>query len=99
MTLKLGPDFPYGTLTANLAGCFLIGLLAGRIEVGKDPGELAKLLFMTGFLGSFTTFSTFSLETFRMVQQQQIGAALVNLFLHLFVGLVAVVAGLNLARL
>ncbi len=58
--------FPFGTLAVNLTGCFLIGMLWGLSETFAFPLRLRALLF-TGFLGAFTTFSTFGLESIRLV--------------------------------
>ena len=65
----LAPDFPAGTLFANLIGCFLMGVLLGSDLGGKYPA--AKLAIGFGFLGSLTTFSTFSAETMTQLNQQQ----------------------------
>jgi fluoride exporter len=58
-----GTRFPWGTLTVNLAGCFLIGLLFGLSDRVRLLTPEMRLLLITGFLGAMTTFSTFSMET------------------------------------
>lgn len=94
-----GPDYPYGTLTANLVGCFLIGLLVARFDgQGLDSDHLARFFFLTGFLGSLTTYSTFSLETIKMLKTGSYLAALTHVGVHLLVGLSAVLAGLKLGE-
>ncbi|GJM28894.1 MAG: putative fluoride ion transporter CrcB [Cyclobacteriaceae bacterium] len=63
--------FPWGTFAVNIAGCLLIGVLVGlesRHELVSDP---LKWLFITGFCGGFTTFSTYSIEGLGLLQQQQ----------------------------
>ena len=65
----ISPEFNIGTLIANLTGCFLIGLLIGSDLGAKFPA--AKLAIGIGFLGSLTTFSTFSAETVDQLDQQQ----------------------------
>lgn len=60
----LGTRFPFGTLIANLSGCFLMGLSFGLVERSFTPmSPTTYLFFVTGYLGSLTTFSTFALET------------------------------------
>lgn len=59
----LGSSFPWGTLLANLTGCFLIGISFALVDRTNLLSPGARLLFMTGFLGALTTFSTFALET------------------------------------
>lgn len=63
-SLKLiGPDFPYGTLTANIVGSLLIGVLAGCFAHFSEWTQEMRLFLVVGMLGGFTTFSSFSLDT------------------------------------
>ena len=91
--------FPFGTLAVNVAGCLLIGLLSGLAEARQVLSPEARLFVLIGFLGGFTTFSTFGFETFVLVRGTQIGAALLNVGLSVLLGLAAVWAGYVLARL
>lgn len=84
------PAYPFlGTLAVNLLGCFLIGLLVGMIP--RDSP--LRLLLITGFLGSLTTFSTFGMESVALCRQQQFGTALLYVCANVFVGCAAVWAG------
>ncbi|MCK4765317.1 MAG: fluoride efflux transporter CrcB [Candidatus Aminicenantes bacterium] len=86
-------DFPHGTFVVNITGCFLIGVLSYLVESqAAIPAEM-RLLIMVGILGSFTTFSTFSNETMIMLQNQRIYAALINISIHIIVGLSSVLLG------
>ncbi len=75
-----GSFFPIGTLTVNVVGSFLIGVLYMYFEQSINP--LYKAALVTGFLGALTTFSTFSLETFLMIQEGLFLRALLNIFLN-----------------
>jgi len=75
MVHALGAGFPYGTLTVNLVGSFLIGLLFAIGASSTVIGPTTMLALTTGFLGGFTTYSTFSLETFKYAQGGAWGAA------------------------
>lgn len=91
--------FPYGTLSVNVIGCFLIGLLYG---LGETKGLLTpevRLLLGTGFLGGFTTFSTFGYDTMTLTRFGEPMSALTNLLLHILIGLGAVWAGDTLSRI
>jgi len=90
---------PLGTITVNISGCFIIGLLAGLAET-KDlfSPEMRALIFI-GFLGGFTTFSTFGFETFNFIRSGQPGMALANTTLQVTAGFAAVWAGFSLSRL
>ncbi|MEA3465205.1 MAG: fluoride efflux transporter CrcB [Thermodesulfobacteriota bacterium] len=86
-------NFPYGTLTVNIVGCFFLGLLSHLAELNMGVTAEVRLLIMIGFLGSFTTYSTFCNETMNLMQDQRFYLALINVGVHLFLGLSAVLIG------
>jgi len=85
--------FPHGTLVVNVTGCFLIGILSYMVESQAGMTPELRLLMMVGILGSFTTYSTFSAETITLLQDQRIFLGLMNIGLHLVLGLSAVLLG------
>lgn len=91
-------EFPWGTLAVNAVGCFAIGLLATFADEHRVLTPALRLFLVAGLLGGFTTFSTFGLETWRLVEGGFAGLALANAFGSLFVSLLAVIAGVVLAR-
>jgi CrcB protein len=72
---SLGDGFPYGTLSVNLIGCLLIGFAAGLIPEGAGPRSALRLFVIVGCLGGFTTFSSFGLETLRLMEESRLLAA------------------------
>lgn len=91
--------FPIGTLVVNTLGCFIIGGLSYLVDVrGMFTPELRMLTF-TGFLGGFTTFSTFGNETMALLRDGETGYVFANVGLHMVLGLGAVWAGRALAAL
>ncbi|HEY9705313.1 MAG TPA: fluoride efflux transporter CrcB [Allocoleopsis sp.] len=66
----LGDNFPSGTFFINVTGCLLIGFFATVAPVNNISGEI-RLLFQTGFLGAYTTFSTYSLETLNLIKTEK----------------------------
>ena len=64
-----GPNYPWGTLTVNLVGGFLMGVLAGSLARFGQGGEQWRIVLGIGVLGGFTTFSAFSLDTMNMIQR------------------------------
>ena len=93
-----GEGFPFGTLVVNVAGCFLLGLIAHIGQVTDLIAENHRPALTIGFLGAFTTFSTFGYETFRQLEDGLWGAALLNVGANVLIGLIAVGAGLAAAR-
>ena len=94
-----GGAFPWGTFAINVSGSFAVGLLfALMIDRAVLAPELRGPL-MIGFLGSYTTFSTLALESWRMVEDGAWLYATVNLGGSMVIGLVAVIAGVALGRL
>ncbi len=93
----LGAVFPYGTLTVNTLGSFLIGLLWGLFQKSTVSPEWRAFLLI-GTLGAFTTFSTFSLESLQLLQDGEMKLAFVNIVLNFAFALIAVFLGIWLAR-
>lgn len=90
--------FPYATLAVNVVGCFMIGALFVIID---DRGMLsapARLFLMIGFLGDFTTFSNFSLDTLSLWQNNQPCLAIVDLFSNMLCCLATVFVAVHIAR-
>ena len=91
--------FPWATLSVNVVGSFLIGLLSGLIvrHCGGN-GESVRLFAVVGFCGGFTTFSTFSNETFRLLEGSQWLAAVGYVGVSVLAGLAAVFLGYLISR-
>lgn len=89
--------FPWGTLFVNLAGCFLIGIAAGWIEKLPAWNAELRLALITGFLGGFTTFSAFGLDTLQLTRTGQPVLAAVYACGSVIAGVIMVQAGLRLA--
>ena len=87
-----GGAFPAGTMLVNLGGSFLIGCLWGLFERGSLSPN-ARLFLMTGVLGGFTTFSTFTLENFSLLRDGEFKLAAANMLISNIAGLVLVFAG------
>lgn len=96
-TLRLlGPGFPWGTLTVNIVGSFLMGVIV--VLLGHYSANRYAPLVMTGLLGGFTTFSAFSLDALTIFERGQAGLAAVYVGASVILSLAAIVAGLSLAR-
>ncbi len=94
-----GASFPVGTMTVNIAGCLLIGFGGGLIETRQFFSPEWRSFLFIGVLGSFTTFSTFGLETFNLAKNGQWASSIGNIGLSVALGLLAVVLGNMLSRL
>lgn len=90
--------FPYGTLSVNLIGCLLIGIVFGLSEQTNMSGQL-RMFLVTGILGGFTTFSAFSYETFGLLREGQFFSAGMYVVASVILGLVATFLGYTLLKL
>jgi CrcB protein len=94
----MGSNFPYGTLIINTTGCFFIGFLGTTADEGSLISANYRLLLVIGFLGAFTTFSTFAYESWLLLKDGQVVKMWCNLGGSLVFGLIAVVLGVFFAR-
>lgn len=96
---QLGAGFPYGTLIVNVTGSFVLGFLfaatTGRLALSAE----LRLLLGVGFLGAFTTFSSFAVESLTLLQNGSAWKGVFNVLANDLVGLLAALLGLYLARL
>lgn len=97
LALPLKNGWPLSTLCVNLIGGFAMGLLAASFAKGH-AGETMRLFIGVGVLGGFTTFSAFSLESFRMIEQGQWGIALGYALASVIGSIAALAAGFALVR-
>jgi len=95
----LGDDFPYGIFLVNAVGSLLIGVLFVLIVERELVSAVWRSALIVGFLGAFTTFSTFSLQTLGLLESGRLGTAAIYAFGSLVVCLAATAAGLFLTRL
>ena len=93
-----GSSYPFGTLAINVAGSFVIGLVAGWFALRGQADQSARLFLTTGVLGGFTTYSAFALESAMLWQRGQTGAAFLYVAGTITLALLAVSAGLALTR-
>lgn len=95
-----GGSFPWGTLVVNVSGSLVLGFLfAVLIEGRVVVVPWLRTAMTVGFIGAYTTFSTLTLETFRLVEEGSLGLAGANAYGSLAIGLVAVYVGVVLGRL
>ncbi|MEO0891474.1 MAG: fluoride efflux transporter CrcB [Pseudomonadota bacterium] len=92
----MGPGFPWATLTVNVVGSFLMGVLV--VVLAQKGGMKAAPFLMTGLLGGFTTFSAFSLDAFTLYERGQTGVAVVYVAASVLISIAALVAGILVTR-
>lgn len=94
----MGHGFPWGTLAVNVTGSLLMGMLIAIFAHFWQPSEAVRLFFITGFLGGFTTFSTFSLDVVALYERGEIFSAGIYAIASVFFSVGALFAGLALVR-
>lgn len=95
----LASSIPYATLIANLLGCFIIGVFLGFLPIKPIPVNNTYFLFAVGFCGGLTTFSTFTLENMRFLEQGQLAHFLFYTLISFALGLGLMYLGMLLHRL
>ena len=90
--------FPWGTMAVNAVGCFAIGVVATYADEHHVLPPATRLFLVAGLLGGFTTFSTFGLETWELIETREPWLALANAFGSVAVGLGSVILGVVIAR-
>ena len=95
---RLGSRFPWGTLVVNVTGCFLIGLIMTLLTERLQPHPNWRLALVVGFLGGYTTFSSFEWETYAAIRDGGLWIGLANIAGSVTLGYAAVWLGALLAR-
>ncbi|WP_104578726.1 fluoride efflux transporter CrcB [Helicobacter felis] len=96
--LWIWQSFPVGTFSVNVIGCFVIGF-AGHLALKSVLSDKMSVFFITGVLGGFTTFSSFGLDTLKLLQKQAFSEAIAYVLGTNILGLVCVALGWRLAKL
>lgn len=95
----LGTGFPYGTLTVNILGSFILGLLVEAFALKWNVSQEVRAMLVVGVLGAFTTFSSFSLDAILQLERGNLGGAAVYILSSVTFSVLGLFAGLRLARL
>lgn len=99
MARLLGTDFPWGTITVNILGSFIMGIIISVFAHFWQPPESLKIFIVTGFLGAFTTFSTFSLDFSSLCEGGRFDTALIYAVASVLISIGALFAGLYSVRM
>ena len=95
---RWGAVFPYGTFVINVTGSFILGFFMAYAQERPWVAPGARLLFAIGFVGAYTTFSTFEYETMRLLQEREMLLAMLNIFGSVLTGMIAVFGGFALGE-
>jgi fluoride exporter len=92
VTRQFSSSFPIGTMVINISGCFILGFFLAAID-GRIVSDTVKFGIGVGFVGAYTTFSTWMYDSVKLLEKGQINGALLNIFLSIVLGLAAVWLG------
>jgi len=95
---RWGAVFPLGTFVINVTGSFILGFFLAYAQDRPWLEPSARLTFAVGFVGAYTTFSTFEYETMRLLQEREVMLAMLNIFGSLLTGMIGVFAGFALGE-
>jgi CrcB protein len=95
----LGAGFPFGTLTVNVIGGFIMGVLVELMALVWSPSELMRAFLTVGILGGYTTFSTFSVDVWLLLDKGLYGPAILYMVASVILSVAALVVGLTLTRM
>ena len=95
---QYGESFPWGTIIVNVIGCFLAGAVFYLTEERFLLSPMLRSAILIGLLGGFTTFSSFSLQSFTLLRDGQVGFAGLNFFISNFLGFIMVWAGYSMSK-
>jgi CrcB protein len=95
----LGWGFPYGTFVVNILGCFVMGFIMKASLTTTLIPETWRIVITIGFLGALTTFSTFSYETIKLLEDGSYALALTNIAANVILGIAATIAGAIISKL
>ena len=98
ITASQGGSFPLGILFINISGSFALGFFYTATIDRFDISPELRLMITVGFLGAYTTFSTFSFDSVKLIEDGEVGQALINILASVFGGLIALYLGILLAR-
>lgn len=93
------PEFPFGTLAVNVFGSLLLGFLLYSVAYGKSMSSELRDLIAIGFIGGFTTMSTFAYESLRLMELREISFFALNIAANVILSVIAVYAGKEIALL
>ena len=94
----LGAAFPYGTIAVNILGAFVMGVVIELLALVWSPGEAMRAFLTIGVLGGYTTFSTFTLDTWMMIERGEFGLVFLYVLSSVVLCLAALLAGLQVTR-
>lgn len=94
-----GTDFPWGTLIINVTGSFLIGTFVGLFAAKWDLTQSMRIFLTVGVCGGYTTFSTFSLDAYYLIEREQILASSAYMMASVALSVAALIAALRLVRM